>query len=140
MSKQYKLRGINDDHNTCEVCGKTNLKKVMWLSEIAEDGNILDPFAAGTTCGSRMLGIGSGLGKARISAKVQEFARKQISQAQQKFVDENCVIRSGNYIPRDMLAIRYSEGMTIGEFLKLRNEKYPILNMALPLDELIKHA
>ena len=139
MNKQYKLRGINDDHNTCEVCGKTHLKKVMWLSEITEDGEILDPFAAGTTCGATLLGIRKS-GKAATERAINEAAMKQVSDAVVKFFNENCIVRGNIYIPREMLAERYADGMTSGKFVTIRNEKYPLLNQRLSIQERIKFA
>ena len=147
MNKQYKLRGINDDHNTCEVCGKTNLKKVMWLSEITKDGEVLDPFAAGTTCGSKMLGIsGSKQIKER---KIQEIAKNQINKAVDELVsgwfvrrhrDSGPVygMKGGNLVPPEMFKT-FCE-VSLVEFLKLRNEKYPLMNSSLPIEERIKYA
>jgi hypothetical protein len=30
--KRYGLKGINDEETTCCVCGKIELRRVMWLS------------------------------------------------------------------------------------------------------------
>lgn len=28
---KFKVLGVNDDRDTCECCGKSNLKKVVWV-------------------------------------------------------------------------------------------------------------
>lgn len=57
MTKKYAYKGTNQDTETCEVCGRTDLKKVMWLVELDPNGNELgEAFATGTTCGSKLLG------------------------------------------------------------------------------------
>ncbi len=59
MSKQYKLKGINDETDTCEACGKTNLKRVAWLVVLDNEGNECgDAFAVGMDCAGRMLSWG----------------------------------------------------------------------------------
>lgn len=55
--KRYALKGINDDQHECAVCGRVELKRVMWLAEIdAEGSEISEPFHCGTTCGAKLLG------------------------------------------------------------------------------------
>ena len=57
MTKKYGYKGMNNDTETCERCGKTDLKKVMWLIELDPDGGELgEAFAVGTTCGATLLG------------------------------------------------------------------------------------
>jgi len=46
-----KILGINDDVSTCQCCGKTGLKRVVWLD--LEDGS--DPVAYGTSCAGMAL-------------------------------------------------------------------------------------
>jgi hypothetical protein len=50
----YIIKGINDETSTCERCGKTNLKKVVWVAKVV-DGVEGDPIAVGTTCAARLL-------------------------------------------------------------------------------------
>lgn len=55
--KRYALKGINDEETVCSVCGRVELKKVMWLVELDADGNEAgDAFHCGTTCGARLMG------------------------------------------------------------------------------------
>lgn len=54
--KKYALKGINDDQTECAICGKTELRRVMWIVELDADGSeIGEPFHCGTTCGSKLL-------------------------------------------------------------------------------------
>lgn len=69
--KRYALKGVNDDESVCVVCGKVELKRVMWLVELDADGNQTgEPFHCGTTCGARLLGYT----QSKISTKVKRFA------------------------------------------------------------------
>ena len=33
MNNRFKVLGINDDRDFCEICGKVELKKVVWLED-----------------------------------------------------------------------------------------------------------
>ena len=51
-----KVLGVNDDTDTCECCGRTGLKRVVWLERLDTDGNgASGPFAAGVDCAARLL-------------------------------------------------------------------------------------
>jgi hypothetical protein len=66
--KRYTLKGINDDETTCAVCGKVELKQVMWLAELNEEGEeIGDAFHCGTTCGAKLMK--RGISKVRTAVK-----------------------------------------------------------------------
>lgn len=55
-AKRYTLKGVNDEENSCVVCGKIELRRVMWIAELDEDGNeVGDAFHCGTTCGAKLL-------------------------------------------------------------------------------------
>lgn len=52
----YIKRGVNDDRCECEHCGKTNLKRVVWLEVADADGNGTgEMLAVGTNCAVRLL-------------------------------------------------------------------------------------
>lgn len=82
MAKRYALKGINDDRTECEVCGKIELKRVMWLVELDEEGNeVGDAFHCGTTCGAKLM-------KRKLSAvnkAVREFDGKLYRQKEWAF-------------------------------------------------------
>ncbi|MCP4355100.1 MAG: hypothetical protein GY793_05615 [Proteobacteria bacterium] len=50
---KYKYMGKNEDDTYCELCGKTNLKSVVWLLE----ENDSEPKAYGTTCAAKLMRI-----------------------------------------------------------------------------------
>lgn len=52
----FKVLGVNDDTDNCECCGRTGLKRVVWLERLDFDGNgDGGPFAAGVDCAARLL-------------------------------------------------------------------------------------
>jgi malate synthase len=59
--------GITDDSDTCEVCGKIELRRVMAIAPIDADGNMDgETFYAGSTCGARLISKSTGR---RVTAK-----------------------------------------------------------------------
>lgn len=53
---RYRYLGTDDAESTCSCCGKQNLKRVVWLVELDEDGNELgEPRHYGTTCAAHLL-------------------------------------------------------------------------------------
>lgn len=46
MAKRFEVVGINDDEDFCECCGKTGLKRVVWIEDTETD--VVKHF--GTTC------------------------------------------------------------------------------------------
>ena len=55
MTGSWKILGINDDTHTCELCGKTNLKKVVVLenSETFEEKRVGCDCAGYLICGRK---------------------------------------------------------------------------------------
>jgi len=49
---RIQVLGVNDDKHTCQCCGKSGLKRVVWLSI---DG--ANPVHYGTTCAARVGGV-----------------------------------------------------------------------------------
>ena len=48
----WKIKAINEDQAVCDLCGKENLKRVVWLEN--EEGEVI---ATGTVCASKLLKI-----------------------------------------------------------------------------------
>lgn len=46
----WTVKAINDDQATCEICGKEDLKRVVWL----ENSETQEIIAAGTTCAAKL--------------------------------------------------------------------------------------
>jgi hypothetical protein len=69
--KRYALKGINDEQHECAVCGRIELKHVMWLVERDADGcEIGIPFHCGTTCGAKLIGYT----QSKINTAVKKYA------------------------------------------------------------------
>lgn len=51
MFSQYRILGTSDDEHSCCLCGRTDLKRVVWL-ENTEDGSRA---FYGTDCAARLL-------------------------------------------------------------------------------------
>lgn len=78
--KRYALKGVNDDQHECSVCGRVELKRVMWLVSLDADGNQEgEAFHCGTTCGAKLLGYT----QSKIKTKVSHFEYEVWEQRQQ---------------------------------------------------------
>ena len=57
MTSKFRLVGINDDAHTCSCCGRSDLKRVLWLLPLDQDGNADgEAIPYGTSCGAKALG------------------------------------------------------------------------------------
>lgn len=63
MNKRYEILAINDEQSTCVVCGKIELKRVVWMKD-QETGEILH---VGTSCAANLQ---------KISVKAQKQQEK----------------------------------------------------------------
>jgi hypothetical protein len=91
--RKYKLMGVNSDEDTCSCCGKTNLKRVMWLMECDEEGNANgEVFPMGTTCGSKKMGISEGeIASADRQGKVAKLAQTWLAKGYELKVVLNAI-------------------------------------------------
>lgn len=92
-----KLLAINSDSEVCEVCGKTHLKRVMWI-ETEETG----VRAYGVCCGAKALGFN---GKFNTIEQVVtaiensdklDKARESAKKMAIEFNDEIAIIKNNN--------------------------------------------
>lgn len=51
----YTIKGILNDTDTCECCGRTGLKRVVALAELDADGNEGEVAYFGTACAARAI-------------------------------------------------------------------------------------
>jgi hypothetical protein len=52
----YQLKGVNDEQDTCSLCGRSNLRRVAWLVELDSDGNeVGEVLHYGTDCAGQLL-------------------------------------------------------------------------------------
>jgi hypothetical protein len=86
---RYKVKGINDEQDTCMCCGKTGLKRVVWI----EDTDTGDINHFGTTCAkspAKAIGIGREIDKA-VREYVSARKRKAIADHHAK-IREACEV------------------------------------------------
>lgn len=100
MAQQFTLKGINNDVETCEKCGKTGLKRVMWLEVLDEEGNGTGSvIPMGTCCGAKALGFKGqykSVEQVAEAFKAQEKKTQVIEEAKKmaiQFNDEIAIIR-----------------------------------------------
>lgn len=120
----YTIKGINDEEDTCSCCGKTGLKRVVWLAAVSVDGEESEPMPLGTSCAAKKM-YGKSIGKAKdenkLVAEMNVAIKNKCYQLLESFVD------SGSYcVPAELL-----EMAKIDLFAALaeRNNRFPILNV-----------
>lgn len=104
---KFKVLGTNDDKNYCEICGKIELKKVVWIENI-ETGEI---FHAGINCAAKKLNTNS----KNITKKIIEFKKAQ------RQIALNELLMTPEYSDYAVLKNRYQKG-TLGI------ENYDLMN------------
>lgn len=53
---RYAVNGTNDDEHVCAKCGRTELRRVVWLTPLDADGNPVGPAQPyGTNCAARLI-------------------------------------------------------------------------------------
>lgn len=94
--KKYKIVGINDDMDTCMCCGKSGLKRVVWMVAIDPDGNPDgSPEHYGTTCAARIAGYAnptSAVTKRKVEVEAIKRADESISSAIQAIRRDHCLV------------------------------------------------
>lgn len=153
---KYRVKGINDDMDTCMHCGKSGLKKVVWLTQVDIDGSDMgEVFCVGVDCAKSLLKMRGGRDSIIIQL-TNEYANdlvNRISALKFKFYNEtDCMLMrdnsdhslgvslsncGGTYIPRDIWkeyvnAVR-NEGMAVKDIsylVKMRNARYPVCQEA----------
>jgi hypothetical protein len=93
----YRLHGITDDTDTCEICGKVELRRVVMLAALDADGNTEEIVYAGTTCAARAL---SKRGVRTTAAKVRDAAAAaaRVADRAREFAAEFAPITLNEYI------------------------------------------
>ncbi|MGL5719388.1 MAG: hypothetical protein ACRCYP_01135 [Alphaproteobacteria bacterium] len=75
--KKFALKGINDDTDSCSCCGRSGLKRVMWVVELNSNSEeCSEAFHLGTSCGAKFLGFK----QSKVNTKIKNFD----SEVQQK--------------------------------------------------------
>ena len=61
---RFTVNGVTDERDTCDCCGRTNLKRVVCLTDHTTDEDVF----FGTTCAARAMKITVKEAKARVNA------------------------------------------------------------------------
>ena len=136
--KKYRIVGINDDQDSCLCCGRTGLKRVVWMIPLDVDGNADGtPEHYGTSCAARIAGYAyptSAAAKRKIESAAWDAAYKTIQEHIDKIRKENCmlVFRSESpvgrfYIGKDRQADYQSGAATIAECIESLRQQFPVM-------------
>jgi acetyl-CoA carboxylase carboxyltransferase component len=71
-----KITAINDEQDYCSICGKTHLKKVVWL----EDSTTGELHHVGTECAAKLLKIS----KLETTKQIKAYEKKLQAEQKQK--------------------------------------------------------
>lgn len=126
---KYAVKGINDDVDTCEVCGKRGLKRVVWLVELSPEGEELgEPMPVGTDCAGRMMGWRFGPKKVadKLAQMHREDMEKTVSQAI-KAAWRGMVVYQNVHWPLDLANALARGEMTFQQAQDERVRRFPIL-------------
>lgn len=134
MNNKYRYYGINDDESVCSHCGKTGLKRVVWLAQLDEDGNeISEPTPYGTNCAAEMLGwrySTRNQTESRFNTMLNEAIKKEGSEKLTSLIkDGTFIVYCGKYImPVGEICRKLARReIDIIEAIQLRNAQYPHL-------------
>lgn len=109
---RFVLLGIDDEQQTCELCGKQDLKCTMALAELDADGSELGVVRYGRDCGARALGW-------RVSATRAE----SVADGSAKFTYNQCYdVESGRISDIDGVRIEVKCTFYLGAKFKRRTE------------------
>lgn len=126
---KYAVKGINDDVDTCEVCGKRGLKRVVWLVELSPEGEELgEPMPVGTDCAGRMMGWR--FGPKKIVDKLTQMHKEEMERvisAAIKAAWRGMVVYQNVHWPLDLANAVARGEMTLQEAQDERVRRFPIL-------------
>lgn len=153
----YRVKGINDDESTCMHCGKSNLKKVVWLAILDSDGQTEgEVICVGVDCAASMMRMKGS--RATLVYKFEEAYKLDICNRiaavkaaalltiPHSLMCDNDEGRygitladfGGTYIPTDIWKEYVASVKTGGPVLKIadlcviRNARYPMFSPAYP--------
>lgn len=80
----YKILAINDEQDFCQCCGKTNLKRVVWMENL-DTGSIAH---YGTTCAAHHSKLSSKEIKEGVAKNKRQAIIEYYASAERKALDE----------------------------------------------------
>lgn len=87
--KVYRVLGTSDEHETCELCGRTDLKRTVALERV-DTGEVVH---FGTDCAARAAGWTERELSARVRAAEQERAARAAAERQAAWEAERAAYR-----------------------------------------------
>jgi hypothetical protein len=106
---KYRVYGTTDDTDTCEVCGKIELRSVVMLMALDADGNDDEIVYAGTTCAARkMRAAGRAITPTRVRYAATSAASVRARAAE--FADEFADFTVNQYIAANAMAYLNANG------------------------------
>lgn len=54
-TRRFRIKGVNDEQDTCDECGKTGLRRTVILAPLDDDGNDDGECRVGVDCAARMM-------------------------------------------------------------------------------------
>lgn len=107
----YKIVGINSEVETCEHCGKTGLKKVVWLDELDQEGNLTGNVRAfGVNCAAYALLGNKNRTPSQNEKYILEQAYQDKSELRATYFETKCFLTPDN--------IYIEKGYKIGQVMK----------------------
>lgn len=87
VEHRYRYHGTDDSCDTCSCCGRSNLKRVAWLS-LADGG---EPLPYGTTCAALMM-LGRRVPAGEAKALIETAERDEVRAIAQRWRETPCPI------------------------------------------------
>lgn len=130
---KYRIKGINDEHDTCDLCGKAGLKRVVWLAPLDRDGQeTADPSPYGVCCAAELLRLPWGAKKNRdyIESKHRQCLVERWTDHRKRLIEDGTLkVWSGIFLPLD-IRVAYCKGeISFDDQIKLRNKRYPMFDI-----------
>jgi hypothetical protein len=127
---RYRVYGTTDDTDTCEVCGKIELRSVVMLMALDADGNDDEIVYAGTTCAARKL---RAAGRAITPTRVRHAATAaaNVKARAAEFVDEFAGFTVNQYIAANATAYLNAAGGDLAGALSAARDGYAALQIEL---------
>lgn len=119
----YRVHGITDDTDTCEICGKTELRRVVMLAVLDTDGPTGELIYAGSSCAARKLAT---RGTRTTAARVRDAATAadRIRTAARAWADEFGPLTLNAYLAANSTALLNATSGDTSAALDLGKRRY----------------
>lgn len=100
----YRVHGITDETDTCEVCGKVELRRVVMLAVLDADGNTEEIIYAGTSCTARKLAQ-TGTHTTAVRVRDAAAAAARVLDQAREFADDMASCTLNMYVAANRVAL-----------------------------------